>query len=710
MTGHIRIDGYSHLAVIGRGGFASVYRAVDEEFSRDVAIKVLSGTLDDPDVERWYRRERHAMGRLSGHPNIVTVFKCGLVEDGRPYIVMELLSRGSLRAHLSAAGPMPWEEAVEIAIKLAGALNVAHREGVLHRDIKPENILMSDYGQPKLGDFGLATLEGATATASGVVSASIAYAAPEILQGSRATASTDVYSLAATFYTMILGRPVFTRPDDEGIKAVMHRVVNDPPPELDASVVPPPVAVVIRAAMSKDPAARPAGAAGFLAELAAAAASSEAITRAPLATGVSTVELAAHPAPRVTARNWPHRAWIAGAIALALLIVGGSSAVALRLTAGNGRQASLAAASSPTSPSASGSAATSAATASPVPSAAQSVDATRVATVTAPTQRPRPTAVPTTAATLAPTAVAPANAPPVLPAKSSSFSVPHSTWTTIVADDSLVHGWYDPDQTSDWLCVVFTPANMSTWGTDGADCTGKGLKVYADATGTYTMTYVAEECKATPATCGAPYSTQVNTITITVRSRDPPIRACISGAERPIWASPASPASRDCAPPSRTYQCAQSGAHPAPSTRTSIIRSCVARIGGSRLRALSRSPWIGRVCRPLQCLDFKEIQQSAFVLGATGRSLHCYQVVDGGDLDMVGAYRHRQRPRRESIECGRTLRVEKHIKLPKRCPPLGNDAIGKGLASEWHPDRGLVKLIGVNVRECQRQPGQILGL
>ena len=127
-----------------------------------------------------------ALGALSQHPHVVTVFVSGFTADGRPYLSMEYMPGGSLADRI-AGGALPWPEAVDVVIKVAGVLQAAHDAGVLHRDIKPGNILVSGYGEPKLADFGIARMEDRTETRSGVVSATIEHAAPEVLAGQRPT-------------------------------------------------------------------------------------------------------------------------------------------------------------------------------------------------------------------------------------------------------------------------------------------------------------------------------------------------------------------------------------------------------------------------------------------------------------------------------------------------------------------------------------------
>jgi len=245
----LALEGFEDFVEIGRGGFGVVYRATDAALSRTVAIKVLTAQLDSTN-QRRFDRERKALGSLSGHPNIVTVYGSGFLSDGRPYILMEFLPGGSLADRLEA-GPVAWSETIEIGIKVAGALERAHKGGVLHRDIKPENVLMSEFGEPKLGDFGIAKVADATVTRAGSVSASVAHAPPEILNGDPASEASDVYSLGSTLYTLLAGGPAFVRATDETMVPVYARIATEPVPDLRAREVPDPVSAVVEDAMAK---------------------------------------------------------------------------------------------------------------------------------------------------------------------------------------------------------------------------------------------------------------------------------------------------------------------------------------------------------------------------------------------------------------------------------------------------------------------------
>ncbi len=252
------IPGLTEPCVIGRGGFGVVHRARQSDLNRVVAVKVLSADLDRAGQER-FAREGWAMGTLAGHPHVVAVHSVGTTAAGRPYLLMPLLEGGSLAELL----PVPTRTAVSYVVKLAGALHTAHLAGVLHRDLKPSNVLLSGYGEPQLADFGIARVTGGFETSEGVVSASIAYAAPEIFDGKAPTVASDVYSLAATLFAAVRGTPPFGTGVGEELIATCLRIARDPVPDLRLDGVPPAVCSVIEAGLAKDPAARPVSAEAF---------------------------------------------------------------------------------------------------------------------------------------------------------------------------------------------------------------------------------------------------------------------------------------------------------------------------------------------------------------------------------------------------------------------------------------------------------------
>jgi len=259
----LSIDGFDELDEIGRGGFGIVYKARQQDLRRVVAIKVLGGVLDDRARSR-FEREGRAMGALSDEAAIITVHSTGFTADDRPFIVMEYLPGGTLDDRLAdGPSPMGWREAFEIGAKLADALGFAHQAGILHRDIKPANVLFSRRGEPKLGDFGIARLKGAFETGSGVVTTTVAHAAPEVLAGKQPSEASDVYSLGSTIYTLIAGSPAFVHDSDESLLPIYARIVTEPVPDLRARNVPDEVCRLLEHAMNKDPESRIGSAAEF---------------------------------------------------------------------------------------------------------------------------------------------------------------------------------------------------------------------------------------------------------------------------------------------------------------------------------------------------------------------------------------------------------------------------------------------------------------
>ncbi len=281
------IDGLTWKRTLGSGGFATVHEAWDADHGRDVAVKVLHAHADD-DTRRRFDRERRTMGSLSSNPNIVSVFTSGYTADERPYLVMELVDGGTLKERIDQ-GPMGWAEAEPIAHRLLDAVEAGHRAGVVHRDIKPANVLITTDGRPLLTDFGIAVV-AAEVTQNHTVSATPAYAAPEILQGRPSDERSDLYSLAATLYALLTGRQPYGASTD-GVLTVLTQIADAPVPLVDAPGVPASAREALRQAMSKRPDDRPASVEAFRALW-----SGDAAAAAPSPGGRSTVGTSGTPA------------------------------------------------------------------------------------------------------------------------------------------------------------------------------------------------------------------------------------------------------------------------------------------------------------------------------------------------------------------------------------------------------------------------------
>lgn len=254
--------GFRDVREIGRGGFGAVYRCEQAGLDRTVAVKVLTEDPGEENLERFLREQR-AMGRLSGHPHIATVLQVGTTKGGRPYLVMHYHEQGSLEAHIRRHGPLDLAGTLRLGVKLAGALEAAHRVGVLHRDIKPGNILLSAYGEPQLTDFGIARLPGGFQTSTGLLTGSPGFTAPEVLKGAVPTPAADVYGLGATLFCALTGHVAFERRSGEQVMAHYLRVTSHPVADLQAQHVPDEMCAAIERAMAGEAADRPATAAEF---------------------------------------------------------------------------------------------------------------------------------------------------------------------------------------------------------------------------------------------------------------------------------------------------------------------------------------------------------------------------------------------------------------------------------------------------------------
>jgi len=278
------IDGLDGAELIGVGGFGAVYRVSQPSLNRVVAVKVLTAPLDGAAQDR-FEREAFAMGTVAGHPNIVQVISTGTTASGRPYLLMPYIGRS-----LDHLTPVPWPTAVRYGIKLSGALATAHAAGVLHRDLKPANVLVSEFGEPLIADFGIARVSSGFRTATGVVTASVPFAPPEILEGRPPTVAADVYSLAATVHALISSSAPFAARPEEELVATYLRISRDPPPDLRPLGVPELVCRALESALAKDPTKRPASAAAFGELLQRAQrAAGQPVTTMPVASPVSPI-------------------------------------------------------------------------------------------------------------------------------------------------------------------------------------------------------------------------------------------------------------------------------------------------------------------------------------------------------------------------------------------------------------------------------------
>jgi eukaryotic-like serine/threonine-protein kinase len=258
---------YRAIELLGSGGMAEVYLAHDAVLDRDVALKVLSRRYaDDDEVIERFRSEARSAAALS-HPNIVSIYDRGETEDGTYYIVMEYVAGGILSERILRVGPFPTPTAAAVAIQVAEALEEAHRRGIVHRDVKPQNILVTESGDVKVADFGIArAASSATLTRTGIVLGSVHYMSPEQALGLHVGPRSDLYSLGAVLYEMLTGEPPY---DAENPISIAMKHVDGflrPPQEVDPSISEGMNAITVRL-LAKDPEERYADAVSLVKDL-----------------------------------------------------------------------------------------------------------------------------------------------------------------------------------------------------------------------------------------------------------------------------------------------------------------------------------------------------------------------------------------------------------------------------------------------------------
>ncbi|MFI6739339.1 serine/threonine-protein kinase [Nonomuraea sp. NPDC050451] len=246
---------YRLLSQLGQGGMGTVWRAMDELLRQEVAIKEvrLPSDLDEAsraELAERTLREARAAATLRSHPSIVTVHDV-VLDDGRPWIIMELVRGRSLDRVVRDDGPLPPQRVAEIGIQMLDALAAAHASGILHRDVKPANVLLTDDGRVLLTDFGIATIAGDSGlTQTGMLTGSPGYIAPERLRGEADGPLADLWSLGATLFTAVEGGPPFPRPNEAAVLAAV--LMQEPAPFRLAG----PLAPILAAILEKDPARR----------------------------------------------------------------------------------------------------------------------------------------------------------------------------------------------------------------------------------------------------------------------------------------------------------------------------------------------------------------------------------------------------------------------------------------------------------------------
>jgi hypothetical protein len=334
---------YRIVKRLGAGGMGLVFLAEDRLLGRNVALKIIPrDRMGDQSRDDLFLREARSLGRLN-HPNIVTVFAAD-VARGIPILVLEWMEGGSVQDRLQREGALPWRDATRIVREACLGIAVAHGKDLIHRDLKPSNLLLSHDGMVKVGDFGLAKiLELSTSQLSmkGQPIGTPHFMSPEQCRAEPLDARSDIYSLGATYYTLLVGSPPFS---SDQVMAILFAHCSNPVPDPAAKAkIPPLVRSIVMRAMAKKPGERYASAVEMLHDLDAALAlppeEGEIFIRgprvapmpAPQTYGGSTVELSRPVEPELSRRRW--LAWSGGALG-GLAAVGGTAWLAARMFRG----------------------------------------------------------------------------------------------------------------------------------------------------------------------------------------------------------------------------------------------------------------------------------------------------------------------------------------------------------------------------------------
>ncbi len=262
------LSGYTFIRPLGSGGFSDVFLYEQDLPRRVVAVKVLCDDAINPDVSRTFNSEGDILARLSTHASIVTIFQASISADGRPYFVMDYCP-DTMGAMVKRA-PLAVTDVLDVGVRIAAALETAHRSGVLHRDIKPSNILVTTLGTPVLADFGIAA--GATLLDEDpdVVVMSIPWSAPEVIsQKTSGSIPSEIWSLGATIYTLLAGSAPFELVSGEKTPRAQHmqRIVKASYVPTGRVDVPARLESALKTALAKEPTTRHSSMFAFAEEL-----------------------------------------------------------------------------------------------------------------------------------------------------------------------------------------------------------------------------------------------------------------------------------------------------------------------------------------------------------------------------------------------------------------------------------------------------------
>lgn len=250
-----KIGKYKIIEVLGKGAMGIVYKAMDPDINREVAIKTIhfdtvAEGREQEEMQQRFMREAQAAGRLT-HPNIVMIYDVGR-EGGMTYIVMQCIEGRSLAKMIGGDERLPVDYIVRLMTQVCQALDYAHQKGIVHRDVKPANILLDSSGNPFLADFGVARMETSTVTQTGTVMGTPSYMSPEQVMGKKIDKRSDIFSLGVILFELLSGKRPFA---GDSITTVMYRIVHDVPLSLKdvQKDVPAGFDFIVSKALAKDP-------------------------------------------------------------------------------------------------------------------------------------------------------------------------------------------------------------------------------------------------------------------------------------------------------------------------------------------------------------------------------------------------------------------------------------------------------------------------
>ena len=250
------LPGLVYIRPLGSGGFADVFLYEQDMPRRNVAVKVMPSDVRDPELRRMFNAEADVLAHLSAHPAIVTVYQASISADGRPYIVMEFCPGSLSQRYRLERIPVP--EVLNIGVRMASALESAHRAGLVHRDVKPSNILVTTFGTPVLADFGISS-SLMHRSDSEVLAMSVPWSAPEVIaEQTPGTVASEVWSLGATVYSLLAGHSPFERRErGQNTKELLRkRIARATYTPIARADVPESLQTLLAASMSRDPARR----------------------------------------------------------------------------------------------------------------------------------------------------------------------------------------------------------------------------------------------------------------------------------------------------------------------------------------------------------------------------------------------------------------------------------------------------------------------